>query len=156
MGATGGMTSSVDDLASVYQDLFSSRGESSRLLSESSVRLLLRPLTRPTGAPEGIFFAQGVIVRYSNGTSASTEGGWPEAVEYCGGTMCSHTCIGMRGETVAAAFSNNAHAAFKNETVRAEWWGRADPATLESKGLLVRTDGHASKLRFRLLDMWTS
>jgi len=109
VSGTGGIIASVDDLIKWYLDLFSSHGTASKVLSENSIRQIIKPWTMvPESDPE-VYFGQGVGVTYANGTNSSY---WPSEVLYSGSTLCATTTIAMQifnseSSTITAAFANH-------------------------------------------------
>lgn len=152
VSGTGGAVATADDLITLYRDLFENKGKASKILRQDSIRAMVQRYTRIPDTPGGVFFAQGTTVQYIEGNNSD----WPDDILYCGGTACSFTCIGIHGSIVVAAFSNNAHLTFDSTESFHKYSSRRNPAEIIFRDLVKTSDGHASEIRMRLLQLWAT
>ena len=149
LSGTGGVTGANADLVKLYRDLFENQGATSKILSQASISSLVQRWTAIPDAPAGVYFGQGLTVRYLDPEST-----WPDQLFFCGETACSKTCIAMQGHVIATAFSNNAHLTFDSVNKWESWKTQHNPAYLVLHDQVLEEDGHASEVRMRLLHLW--
>jgi hypothetical protein len=142
-----------------YLDLFSNYGARSKVLSQASIKQIVKPWTQMAPGEE-VYFGQGIVVSYESvkGIKSSVKD-FPTVVTYCGGTLCATTCIEMliqdaSKSTIAAAFTNHEYMIFANESTFNELKNTADATQVSQDPRVQLADGDASAVRSALLKIW--
>jgi len=95
----GGFWATTEAHVEFYRLLFNGPKLGGPILSDASVREILKPRMATTPAAK-YFFGQGITVRYQYENST-----FPAAISYCGGIDCTSTCIVQTKDGIFTSFS---------------------------------------------------